>query len=128
MKFSELPQEWQNKLAEDRIALALKRINTPYEIEVYNAQGTRYFVARRVCIDWTNDRGGYMPFGGGSYWTISYGAVQFRSRRNPCGEVEYELCKGKTYGASANGTKIPNNLHTKREVLDLLKSIGIFDI
>ena len=45
MKFSELPTEVQQQLTNERAELAARKINTAYRVEVYNAEGTRYFEA-----------------------------------------------------------------------------------
>lgn len=128
MKISELPAEVQERLAKERRALAKKKVDTPYEIELYNADGTRYFRARRVHHAWGDDKGNSMPFGGGSHWTVTYGAVQARSYLSPVGTVEYELNLGKTFCRSANGTVIPKAVATKKEVLDIAKAIEIFNL
>ena len=128
MKFEELPAEVQQQLAQQRAELAGKRINTAYRVELYNADGTRYIEAVRCCKSWNDDKGHAMPFGGGTYWTIRYGAVQWQTRKDPLGGKAYELCSGKQYGKSRNGVEIPNRLNTKKEVIALIKSIGIFKI
>lgn len=123
MTIQELPQEWQDRLARERSGLIGKVVNTPYKILVYNYNAKRYFEAYRhsVATSWAG-------FGGGSYWKIRYGAVQFERGKDPFGGVEYHLCHGKTYGKSANGTIIPKMLDTKKEVIELIKNIGIFNI
>lgn len=128
MKFEELPAEVQQQLAQQRAELAGKRINTAYRVELYNADGTRYIEAVRCCKSWNDDKGHAMPFGGGTYWTIRYGAVQWQTRKDPLGGKAYELCNGKQYGKSRNGVEIPNRLNTKKEVTALIKSIGLFKI
>ncbi len=128
MKISELPLEVQNQLVQKRVELSNKRINTAYRVELYNSDGTRYFMASRICQSWNNDRGAYMPFGGGTYWLISYGVVQWATRKDPLGGNAYELCNGKEYSKSRNGTEIPKRLSTKKEALALINSIGIFQI
>lgn len=128
MKFEELPAEVQQQLAQQRAELAGKRINTAYRVELYNADGTRYIEAVRCYKSWNDDKGHAMPFGGGTYWTIRYGAVQWQTRKDPLGGKAYELCNGKQYGKSRNGVEIPNRLNTKKEVIALIKSIGIFKI
>lgn len=128
MTFNELPIETQEHLNKEREDLKGKSVNTPYMIHLYSKDGSRYFYARRVCEAWSNTKGNYMPFGGGSHWRMSYGRVQFERFRNPVGETDYRLCDGKTYGKSANGTVIPRELGTKKEVLAVIKSIGIFNI
>ena len=126
MKFSELPKQVQETLAKEKGLLHLKKINTPYEVLVYNETGTRFFNARRVQSAWQDNNGNYMPYGGGSKWVIKYGEVGFRTCRNPFGEIDAELCMGKTFGKSKNGTVIPQSVATKKEVLALIAQIGIF--
>lgn len=128
MKISKLPAEVQEQLARERQALAKKKVDTPYEIELYNADGTRYFRARRVQHAWGDDKENAMPFGGGSHWSVTYGAVQARSYLSPVGTVEYEIILGKTFCRSANGTDIPKTVATKKEVLDIAKAIEIFNL
>lgn len=128
MKISELPIEVQNQLAEERKALANKVSHDGYSVMLYNADGTRYFSARRYQRMWANDKGAYMPFGGGSYWKVLYGCVQFAKFKNPVGEWDYHLIDGKTYGKSANGTVIPSQVETKKDVMAIAKAIGIFNI
>ena len=123
MTFNELPQEWQEALLAEKNNLCNKVINTPYEVELYSSNGMRYFIARRVCKSST-----WAGFGNGSYWRISYGKVEFCCGRNPVGEKTFELCNGKRFAKSANGTTIPNELNTKKDVIALAKAIGIFNI
>lgn len=59
-------------------------------------------------------------------WNVTYGAVKFRRTRNPLGQTEYELSDGKRYTRSANGTEVPAQVGTKKEVLRILNDIGIF--
>ena len=125
MRFSELPQQVQESLTSEQSHLHLKQVNTAYEVLMYNKAGTRYFSARRVQGSWQGN-GVYMPFGGGSQWTIKYGEMGFRLHRDPFGGIGAELCIGKTFGKSKNGTVIPNSVATKREVLALIAQIGIF--
>lgn len=125
MRFSELPQQVQDSLTSEQSLLHLKQVNTAYEVLVYNKPGTRFFHARRVQSSWQGN-GAYMPFGGGSVWSINYGEMGFRLCRNPFGEIDAELRMGKTFGKSKNGTVIPKSVGTKREVLALITEIGIF--
>ena len=125
MRFSELPKQVQDSLTSEQSHLHLQQVNTAYEVLVYNRAGTRFFHARRVQSSWQGN-GAYMPFGGGSVWTIKYGEIGFRSCRNPFGEIDAELRMGKTFGKSKNGTVIPKSVGTKREVLALIAEIGIF--
>lgn len=127
MKLSDLSQSWQDQLKASQLLLCQKNRNTPYEVTRYDKNGTRYFYARRCCKSWNDDKGHSMPFGGGTYWTIAYGRVAFRGYINPCGETEYELCDGPRFNKSMNGTVIPSEVATKKEVLALLAKIGIFD-
>ncbi|MBP7856835.1 MAG: hypothetical protein KAZ98_03055 [Prevotella sp.] len=128
MKFNELPTDVQDQLNAEREKIKNKSVNTPYVVHIYNADGTRYFYARRVSEPWSDTKGNYMPFGGGSHWKLTYGAVQFEGYKNPVGERDYRLCDGKTYGKSANGTVIPRVLGSKKEVLSIIKQIGIFNL
>ena len=129
MKFNELPSDKQQALNREREQLKGKCTNTPYVIHIYNAEGTRYFYARRCCEAWSDPKtGNYMPFGGGSHWRLTYGAVQFKGYKNPVGERNYRLCDGKTYGKSMNGTIIPRTVGTKKEVLAIIQQIGIFKV
>lgn len=128
MKFEELPQAVQDKLKADREQLPNHRVNTAYTIELYNAIGTRYFRAQRCCRCWNDTKGNYMPFGGGTYWEISYGKVQVRAYKSCMGTQEYELYNGKRFGQSANGTVIPTQLNTKKEVIEIINKIGIFTL
>lgn len=128
MTIQELPKEIQEQLAQERAQLSGKQINTAYEVKLYNADGTRYFSARRCCQSWNDDKGHAMPFGGGTYWRVRYGSVQFRAYKDLFGGRCYELCDGKTFSRSANGTVIPSRIETKKEVMSLIKSIGIFSI
>ena len=125
MRAKELPSEVQETLAKAMNRLHLKQVNTAYEILMYNKAGTRYISARRVQGSWQGN-GVYMPFGGGSQWIIKYGEMGFRLIRDPFGGIGAELCMGRRFGKSKNGTVIPNSVATKAEVLALIAQIGIF--
>ena len=125
MRFSELPQQVQDSLTTEKSRLHLKQVNTAYEVLMYNKAGSRYFNARRVQDSWQGN-GVYMPFGGGSKWIIKYGEMGFRLVRDPFGGIGAELCMGRRFGKSKNGTVIPNSVATKAEVLVLIAQIGIF--
>ena len=127
MKFDELPKLVQESLTADRAKLSKRNFHSAYEVLAYNPEGTRYFRARRVCHSWQDDKGHSMPFGNGTHWTIAYGAVQFRAYRNPFNITDYELCDGKRYNRSMNGTEIPAQVATKKEVMDIVSKIGIFE-
>ena len=125
MHYTDLPKEVQETLAEAKGRLHLKKINTAYEVLVYNETGTRFFNARRVQSSWQGN-GNYMPFGGGSKWTIKYGEMGFRTYRNPVGEIDAEICMGRIFGKSSNGTVVPKSVSTKKDVMALIAQIGIF--
>lgn len=127
MKFSELPIEAQQKLNSERIDLHNHSINSAYEVLLYDKSGRRFFHARRRQYTWNDDKGNYMPFGGGSEWMIKYGCIGFSRIKQVMG-YDYELVRGKVYSKSANGTIIPASVSTKKEVLSIAKAIGIFDI
>lgn len=126
MKFSELAKQVQERLVKEKNNLHSKNINTSYEVLVYNEAGSRFFNAKRVQSSWQDNRGSYMPFGGGSKWILRYGEVGFRTYRNPVGEMDAELCMGRLFGKSSNGTSIPKSVDTKKEVLAIIDQIGIF--
>lgn len=126
MKFSELPTDTQQRLNDERSKLSNRTINNAYEVLLYNKSGTRFFSARRHQSSWQDDKGNYMPFGGGSEWTVRYGCIGFVRRKQVMG-YDYELGYGRVYSKSANGTVIPSSVKTKKEVYDVAKAIGIFD-
>jgi hypothetical protein len=125
MKFSDLPIEIQQRLNSERLNLRNSSINSAYEVLLYNKSGTRFFSARRHQSSWQDDKGNYMPFGGCSEWTVRYGCVGFARKKQVIG-YDYELVEGKLYSKSSNGTVIPSSVKTKKEVLSIAKSIGIF--
>lgn len=102
-----------------------KVINKPYEVLLYSANGMRYFRASRKCVgsDKLNK-----AFGGGSYWLVSYGQVEYTIKRDCCGGNDPILVLGKTFSKSKNGTEIYRRLESKKEVIELAKQIGIFNI
>lgn len=132
MKFSELPMEFQEKLNKERENYKGLKINTGYEVLIYNETGTRYLHARRCCMAWSDNKGNAMPFGGGSYWKVVYGAIQFRATKNPLGGRTYEWCEGKQFSSRTreDGTVVEINHHigTKKEVMELVKALGVFNI
>ena len=123
---ADLPAEVQSYL--NRQLAELKPINTPYEILLYNESRTRFFEARRTQAVWYDNKGHYLPFGGGSHWSIRYGKMAFRSFKSCIGTREYEIAQGQTFKKAMNGTAIPLNVATKKEVLEVAKAIGIFNI
>ena len=85
-----------------------------------------YCIINLVLVIFMKDvmKGNYMPFGGGSEWPLQYGCIGFSRKKQVMG-YDYELCHGKTYSKSANGTIIPAAVKTKKEVLSIAKAIGI---
>ena len=75
MKFSELPIDTQQRLNDERSKLSNRSINNANEVLLYNQSGSRFFSARRHQSSWQDDKGNYMPFGGGSEWTVRYVSV-----------------------------------------------------
>ena len=125
---SELPVEIQDKLKAERVSLykTWKR-NDAYHICFTNLEGTRYFLATRKSVpSYVSDR----PFGGGSYWVVRYGKILWSSKPSPVGTILYEYFwkKGQCFGKAQNGTIIPNHVATKKEVLEIAKAVGIFEI
>ena len=126
MIFKDLPSETKQRLLREQTQLHKKNVKTPYHVHIYNFLGTRYFYARRVCEAWADDKGNSMPFGGGTHWVIAYGAVGFSRYRNPVGEIDYKLIDGQKF-SSRGDVCIPKRLATKKEVMALIKSIGVFE-
>ena len=126
MKLQELPKEIQQGLIEERKTLCEKwHRNTPWEVCFVNEDGTRFFHAYRK-----NDFAGYGSISG--WWIVRYGEIRWRhTYKNEWGfeEEKYEWVESrKTYSIAANGTQIPSDVHTKKDVLDLVKKIGIFNV
>lgn len=122
MNLSELPQDVQDELlAERKELLHTRKVNTPWQVVFVNKEGTRYFKAWRK-----ND---YQKWSGCSgWWNVRYGRIQWSSERTPLGDYEYFWMFSKTFSKSQNGTEIPREVHTKKDVLEIAKKIGIFDI
>lgn len=122
MKFSELPQEWQEKLNEDRKKLHLKNHNGKWDLTLYNKEGTRYFWA-----SYTSPGCGRYSF---SYWCVKYGPTVFAKATDKKGNETYELRipLNKCFSESSNGTKIPRDVRTKKDAIEIARAIGIFDI
>lgn len=121
MKFSELPQEWQDKLNEDRKSLHLQNENGRWDLILYNKEGTRYFWAH------------YSPACGRysySSWFVCYGPLSFAKTKDKKGNETYVWRRNvnKTFKESANGTQIPREVRTKKDAIEIAKQIGIFDI
>ena len=126
MKLDDLDGKIKNELLEQRKELCLKwKQNSAYDICFTNTDGTRYFKAMRVVLSWNDDKGHYMPFGGGTYWKIRYGKIKWATVKNPIGGKDYVWVQSReTFSKSANGTVIPIKLKTKKEVLEIAKQIG----
>lgn len=126
MKLDDLDSKIKNELLEQRKELCSKwKQNSAYDICFTNTDGTRYFKAMRVVLSWNDDKGHYMPFGGGTYWKIIYGKIKWATVKNPIGGKDYVWVQSReTFSKSANGTVIPIKLKTKKEVLEIAKQIG----
>lgn len=119
---SELPEEVANEMREKRkiYANSICR-NSSYEYCVVNEDCTRFFSASRT-YGWD----GYKSYG--NTWHITYGSISWKFSKRLFGLYEPEWCKGKTFGKATNGTEIPKMVGTKKEVIELAKKIGIFNI
>lgn len=124
MKLNELPIEIQNELNAKRAMLHVtEHCNTPWRVSLVNKEGTRYFLATRH-----NDFAGYGSIYG--WWRVRYGKVLWDRQKQPLGN-DYDyfwVLSGKTFSKSKNGTDVPREVHTKKEVLELARKIGIFEI
>lgn len=126
MTFQELPIDVQEKLKKDRLALKDKNVNGAYRIRLWSNDGTRYFFADRKQPVW-GEIGGKPIFDGRSYWKIRYGMVEIKAKRM-WGDIFYELCNGQGFYKSKNGVEIPKYLDKKREVLELIKKLEVFEL
>lgn len=134
MKLNELPQDIQNKLIADRNNWKGHIASGSYGVTAYNQNGTRFFSANRRCIGWQHNEYANcsMPFGGGTYWEIKYGQIQwtYKRRKDPLGETytEYQWVRSKYFCRTTNEetgevVEIPTRLNTKKEVMALLKKL-----
>ena len=124
MNLSELPQNIQDQLREERTQLYIKwRKNTPHEICFTDKAGTRYFYAKRK-LDSTLG-GAY----GSSTWHVAYGKILWDIRTIGYG-IEYHEWKmtNQKFGKSSNGTVIPSRIKTKKEVMAVAKAIGTLEM
>lgn len=130
MNISELDLEIQNKLLSSRKELHNEwKRNTQYEVVFTNIEGTRYFRAMRKQLSYSDNKGNYMPFGGGSIWHVRYGCIVWNREVNfRVEEYKWIESSRKIFNKSSNGTIVPSRLKTKKEVLELAKRIGIFDM
>ena len=127
MKLSELPQDIQDQLKEERKQLYIKwRRNTSHEVCFTDKEGTRYFYASRKLDNPTPGMGCY----GSSTWYIRYGKILWGTRELGWGfDPIYEWrCTGQIFGKSANGTEIPRWVKSKKEVMAIIKAIGTLEI
>lgn len=128
MKFIELPLEVQERLKQEQKELHTHNVNKAYWIRLYNEAGTRYIECKRATIPYIGDKGGYMPFGGGSYWNIEYGKMAFCKQKHQIGNgFDWVLCMGGNF-TSVNGYEIPKQVKTKKEALEVIKRIGKFKV
>ena len=127
MTFSELPADVRERLTKDVKKLAGTGRSTAYTVDCYDATGKRHFIARRCTRAWADDKGNSMPFGGGSYWVISYRPICWHTYRNPLGYLDYEITDGKRYAnvqaEAGNVYTIPQCVETKAEVIAVLRRI-----
>lgn len=126
MELKDLPISVQEELLAERTLLHTKwKVNTAYKVLFTNLEGTRYFSATRECIPYYDNKGNYMPFGGGTQWRIKYGRILWSIGKDPMGGKTYWwLASGKTFSKSINGTVIPTKVSTKKEVMEIVKKIG----
>lgn len=133
----DLPEDIRERLQAERAELHNKwKTNTSYNIMFTNVEGTRYFAAHRRCIGWYDLKGHSMPFGGGTYWEIQYGAIKWKMTRHPLydnyhnfDDYDYDwMLSRQLFGKSTNGTIIPAKVGAKKEVLEIAKAIGTLDI
>ena len=117
MKFNELPQEWQEKLLEERKNLHKRNHIGKSSVTLYNKEGTRFFWASY------SSRSRYEP----AHWSVSYGAVQFTREYDFSRNESYVWTWGKRFNQSLNGTHIPRWVDTRKDVLELVDKIGIFE-
>ena len=103
-------------MAEERKQLYLKNYIGKSSVLLYNKEGTRYIYASYT------SRSRYEC----AKWTIRYGVVQF-ARKYGSRQEEYEWHWGKRFTQSANGTDIPKWVSTRKDVLEVVDKIGIFE-
>ena len=126
MKISELPKDKAEKLLKAQKALHVTmREDNSYHVVRVNKEGTRYFEAHRVSMSYSPN----MPFGGGSYWRIRYGAMGWCRRKDMVGNDYHCIWfkTSQTFSKSRTCIDIPATLNTKKEVMALLKQIGMFN-
>lgn len=126
MTLQDLPEDVQQKLLSERVKLwQTMHANDAWHVAFVNKEGTRYFEAYRR-NDFTRWSGGSMH----GWWRVRYGKVLWDRSKQPIGN-DYDyfwVFSNHTFKRSMNGTDIPKEVHTKKEVIELAKAIGIFDI
>lgn len=135
MKFNELPINEQERLRAERLNMHNHPTNTPFLIEVYSEDGMRKFSAERYQYAYKDNKGGYLPFGGGSQWKISYSGWAWgfdiqRDDFNKCVKVPINIWPRRfSYKTFEDGTRVevPRVVKTKKEVIALIKELGCFD-
>lgn len=115
MEIHELPSDVRTRVEAERKNLRSKNESGRWTVRVYNAEGTRCLTAY------------YMPEPRNNHWIVRYGVVQLFRLYDTDGRSFYEWRLGrKLFTQSANGTKIPRSVKTKKDVLALIDKIGIF--
>lgn len=123
----ELPQEYQNQIKKMRSEL--RSSQGPFAVTLYSKKGYIVLIARRCQNAWEDHRtGNRLNFGGGSYWTISVRKVQWSVKKDLMGKgFSLELTNGKRFGLFDDGTRIPETVKTKAEVIEVAKKCKAFD-
>jgi len=131
MKFEELPIEVQERLKAEIAEQANTFSDGAFFLKIYSKNGLRWIYAYRSVGDCVNKNGNPWRLGGPQNWTISYGAVQFESYKNPCGEKSWRLYEGKTFRSTKlkDGTviEVPRTLPKKKDVLEFISTFPGFD-
>lgn len=131
MKFSELPQDVQERLTKERSELyRIWHRNTAYHVCFTNKAGTRYIWAKR-----DNGFHRWSKCAGVNEWRIKYGPIvcKHSKAKNPVGEIEdkYEWAMGVQYASiTVDGERIdiPRFVNAKTELMDIVKRIGFFEL
>lgn len=131
-KISELPQELQERLAKEKSGLYRTwHQNDAYHVCFTDKVGKFYIYAKR-----DNGFRLWSRCAGVNGWYIKFGKVQCKHGYdvNVIGERTeyYRWVKGTTYlkFIKADGTlvEIPQVVSTKKELMDIVKQLGIFEI
>lgn len=126
MKFSELEISEQKYIQEEWERLCKREsINTPYEIFIQKPSGI-FFRAVRV----SRALGRYVGSLPG-YWSIRLGSCKrWGFKKDPFGGYypdQYDKFYGNYQLETGEVVKIPSKLHTKKEVIELLKELKEFN-